>query len=260
MIYDCFIFYDELMLLGIRLRELNPYVDKFVLVEATHTFSGEPKRLYYDEVKDTKVFAPFKDKIIHHIYDVAPFSNRWQNEHSQRDAIGKCLTDAKPDDIIIVSDADEIMNSHIFPQLKTLQVPGRLSFKVFYYFFNCLSTEPSYRPAFCRYRDYSSAQFLSSGTSMTVAASDNDYHKIVIPDAGWHFSYLMSADRIAKKIEVLCEVFLDTPYFRNKERIQRCIDFATDLYERRYKYSIMPLDAPQYVMNNIEKYKDFIKV
>ena len=253
MIYDCFPFYDEYMLLEIRLNELYPYVDKFVLVEATHTFSGEPKRLYYDEVKDTKVFAPFKDKIIHLIHDVIPDSRKRQNDFDQRNAIAAGLSEAKADDLIIVSDVDEIIKPEVFSTMKDKYLPGRLQMKCYYYYFNCLSNVEWYYPAFCRFKDYHGAQFLRN-------KEGREYHKILIKDAGWHFSYLMSAKRIAEKIGVLSEAIFDTPYFRNEERIQRCIDSGTDLFEREnIEYRIVPLDAPRYVMNNIDRFKEFIK-
>ncbi|MHC4316254.1 MAG: hypothetical protein ACYSW3_27740 [Planctomycetota bacterium] len=91
MINDCFMFFDELMLLEIRLKELDPVVDRFVLVEATHTHSGKPKRLYYDEVKDNEIFAPFKDKITHLTYDKPMEADRFANDRNQRNYIAEGL-------------------------------------------------------------------------------------------------------------------------------------------------------------------------
>ena len=63
MIYDCFIFFDELDLLEIRLEEIYPVVDRFVLCEAPMTFSGKPKELVFQNNKER--FAPYLDKIEH---------------------------------------------------------------------------------------------------------------------------------------------------------------------------------------------------
>ena len=51
-VIDCFTFYNELKILDLRLAELKDVVDYFILVEATKTFSGKNKRLYFDEIKD----------------------------------------------------------------------------------------------------------------------------------------------------------------------------------------------------------------
>ena len=69
MLYDCSLFYNELDLLEIRLHELNDIVDKFIIVEATKPFVGDSKPLIFDENKDSEIFKPFKDKIIHIIVD-----------------------------------------------------------------------------------------------------------------------------------------------------------------------------------------------
>ena len=131
MIYDCFMFFDELMLLEIRLKELSPVVDKFVLVEATHTHSSKTKRLYYNEVKDNEVFAPFKDKIIHVIFKDSISSDRFVNDRNQRNAIALGLTVCNPDDIIIVTDIDEIVNRQTIPLIKECNEPTHLLMKMF---------------------------------------------------------------------------------------------------------------------------------
>jgi beta-1,4-mannosyl-glycoprotein beta-1,4-N-acetylglucosaminyltransferase len=250
MIYDCFIFYDEMLLLEIRLNELYPFVDKFVLVESTHCFSGKKKPLYYDKVKNNKIFAPFIGKIIHVIFHMSPKPNRWDNEYDQRNAIKAGLSEAKPNDIIIVSDADEIITPEVLPVIKEIYVPGRLVMKNYYYYFNCRSNNDWYYPSFCRLRDYRSAQFLRNG----------DYHKIIVSNAGWHFGYLMHAGRIAAKLETFSHSEYDTDFYKDENRIQHCLDTNIDLFGRAgIEYSIEPLNAPKYVMNNIDKYKKFIK-
>ena len=70
MIYDCFQFFNELDLLKLRLNILSPVVDKFVISEATETFSGLPKPLYYEENKE--MFAEFNDRIIHVVVSDTP--------------------------------------------------------------------------------------------------------------------------------------------------------------------------------------------
>ncbi|KKN77579.1 hypothetical protein LCGC14_0358540 [marine sediment metagenome] len=250
MIYDCFTFFDELMLLEIRLKELSPVVDKFVLVESTHTHSGKPKRLYYDEVKDDEVFAPFKDKITHVVYNPAVFApNRFDNDRNQRNYIAIGLDNAQPDDIIIVSDLDEIVDHRTIALMEDYQVPIHLRMKLFYYFFNCRANQDWWYPAFCRYRDYYTADALR------LAKPD-----AIITNAGWHFSYLVPPEDIPKKLEAFAHAEFDTDYHKDTDRLKRCVENNEDIFERSdMTFSIEPLDAPQCVMENEDKYTQFIK-
>lgn len=260
-IWDCFPFFNELMLLEIRLNEMAPFIDKFVLIEGTYTYSGQPKRLYYDEVKDNEVFAPFKDKIIHLIYDDVPAlelkseTMRRIYEASQKNTIRLGLKEAEPNDIIIVTDLDEIINTDVFPIIKTISKSCCLQMKMFYYYFNCRVNQNWYYAAFCRFKDYETAQILRHGRN-------NDYHKYIVTNAGWHFSDLMPPEKIAEKLGAICHTDYDTDYFKDPERIRKRIEANEDIYERSnkgFQFQIEPLDAPKYVMSNQDKYKDFIK-
>ena len=119
-IYDCFTFYNELDLLEVRLHELYDVVDRFVLVEATQTFQGRAKPLYYKE--NAKRFEQFADKIRHIVVEfppgdltsqlaTRPQNANWAREHYQRDQIARGIANALPDDLIIVSDVDEIISA-----------------------------------------------------------------------------------------------------------------------------------------------------
>jgi len=147
-IYDCFTFFNELDLLEIRLNELNDAVDYFVLVEATKTQTGLPKSLYFENNK--KMFEKFNKKIIHVIVDDMPDIKRgaWVLENYQRNQIMRGLTKCKDDDIIFISDLDEIPNKNDFPEIiKRLTSKRNLAEKVnrlinvkLIYFFNLFNT------------------------------------------------------------------------------------------------------------------------
>ncbi len=107
-VFDCFPFFNELDVLEIRLAELDPLVDHFVLVEGTRTFTAKPKPLYYAD--NRKRFERYAHKIIHVVVDDLPLdaTSHWIREAHQRNAILRGLTGARPDDRIIISDCDEI--------------------------------------------------------------------------------------------------------------------------------------------------------
>ena len=108
MIYDCFQFFNELDILKLRLHILSPVVDKFVISEATETFAGDPKPLYYEE--NRAMFAEFEDKIIHLVVEDTPPGETHARDTFQKNAVGRGLSDCTDEDIIIYSDLDEIPN------------------------------------------------------------------------------------------------------------------------------------------------------
>lgn len=108
MVYDCFQFFNELDILKIRLNVLDPVVDRFVISEATETFSGRKKPLYYEENKE--LFAQFADKIIHVVVEDTPEGDTHYRDTFQKNAVTRGLKDCTDEDVIIFSDLDEIPN------------------------------------------------------------------------------------------------------------------------------------------------------
>ena len=134
-IFDCFMYFDEELILDVRLNTLNEFVDYFVIVESRFTHSGEERNLQFNHQK----FEKFKDKIIYLIYDQQPTGvksinekdtdheissqyifNAGHRENGQRNYIVKGLIDADENDIILISDVDEIPNLEniIFDKIK----------------------------------------------------------------------------------------------------------------------------------------------
>lgn len=108
MVYDCFQFFNELDILKIRLNVLDPVVDRFVISEATETFSGLKKPLYYEENKE--MFAEFADKIIHVVVGDTPEGDTHYRDTFQKNAVTRGLAGCTDEDVIIFSDLDEIPN------------------------------------------------------------------------------------------------------------------------------------------------------
>ena len=106
-IYDCFSYWDEDLLLDTRLNILNEYVDHFVIVEGNKTWQNNPKKLRFN----LDNFQKFKNKIIYiPVEDLPEGDDPYKRENHQRNAISRGLKNASDDDIIIISDLDEIPN------------------------------------------------------------------------------------------------------------------------------------------------------
>ena len=106
-IYDCFSYWDEDLLLDIRFNILNDYVDYFVIIEGNKTWQNNDKKLRFDINK----FQKFKDKIIYiPVEDMPDGDNPYLRENFQRNCISKGILKAQDEDLIIISDLDEIPN------------------------------------------------------------------------------------------------------------------------------------------------------
>jgi beta-1,4-mannosyl-glycoprotein beta-1,4-N-acetylglucosaminyltransferase len=257
MIYNCFPFYDEFMMLDIRLAELADVVDKFVLVESTMTFTGKPKPLFFAEAME--LYAEWKDKlIVLFSQTTTPDEDAWENERAQRNSIGDYLAGVcQPDDLIILTDADEIVRREAVEEIREIRTPGRLLMKMYYYWFNCRLRGDWYWPAFCRWCDYITV-FRNRGQSLRISTMPDCSH---IKDAGWHFSYVMAAHRIAEKIGAFSHSELNRPQWRDETNIENRRQNMVDLYDRfKYVFDIAPMtEMPEEIQNHPERYSDFIK-
>ena len=106
-IYDCFSYWDEDLLLDIRFNILNDYVDYFVIIEGNKTWQNNDKKLRFDINK----FQKFKDRIIYiPVEDMPDGDNPYLRENFQRNCISRGILKAQDEDLIIISDLDEIPN------------------------------------------------------------------------------------------------------------------------------------------------------
>ena len=220
-IYDCFQFYNELDLLEVRLAELHAVVDRFVLVEATFTHAGDPKPLHYAENRAR--FAAYADKIIHVVVDDDPGGFAWQREAHQRDAIIRGLDGCDPTDMIVVSDADEILRPWVMERLRREPDDGRSLFAphldIFLYFLDLKSPDP-----------WVSVAAAPWELIRRIGANRARYltklgHGRVVPDAGWHFTWMGGIERFRAKLQAFAHremiAAFDQDPAANRERLDR---------------------------------------
>lgn len=270
MIYDCFLFNNELDLLEIRLNELNKVVDKFVLVESTKTFTLLNKPLYFK--KNKFKYNNFLHKIIHLIID--DFTNipdirkldyykqdYYKNfnyaarsvECYQRNFINKGLFNCNKDDIILLSDLDEIPKPEKIQKLnKLLNTYQTIGFKqtLFYYYFNV--------KVFLDWIGTKATLYSSLKYPQQLRQLKSDF---IIPNGGWHFSYLGGYEKIRYKMNSICHQELNTNYYINKNSLQFNINNDLDIFERPYKIKTISINNtyPKYILKNRNKFKKYIK-
>ena len=283
-IFDCFTFFNERELLQIRLEELYDIVDHFVLVECTIKHSGEPKPLYYSDNK--RKFEKWSKKIIHIIVDDAPlpgfslttFKNldarwgfgRWKTERYQRNQIHRGLINSSKDDIIIISDIDEIPNRLRFAEMKEkINDYGYVAFnqKMYYYYLNGFVDNTNWRGSIaCNYQTFND---IFSGKADRVRRLNNAKIRLLnklsirkhptLDFGGWHFSYLGGTKKVIEKMK-------STPHSEHKKHesfytennIASLIKNGVDIYARKNKsitYVQIDNSFPTTIINNINKYR-----
>lgn len=274
MIYDCFSFFNELDLLEIRLNVLKDVVDRFVLVEATVTHTGKPKPLYFSE--SSSRFEEFKDKIIHIVVDDFSLADSfatereraWARENIQRNAIVKGLTEAKPDDVVIISDLDEIPSPASI--IEAAKSPGltRVGMRLYYYFLNYRNYSiPEWRlgTQVLRYSDFVDpmnyakfrfGQFVLKGVNQVPSASMIRFSGSdrTIRDGGWHFSYLGGVESIKSKLASFAHTEFGVKT-KSDEWILDRIEKGEDIFRRGDRLFAERVDEtyPRYIVSNQDK-------
>ena len=280
MVYDCFIFYNELDLLEIRLNELNNVVDKFVLVEASRTFQNNPKPFFFEDNKER--FAKFLDKIIHikitkypfFIPIINPFSP-WKLEFFQRDSILKGLVNCNLDDVVLISDVDEIPNSIVLKQSldKGISKIYGLKMDMFMYFVN---NKLIYEEGSNMTKEEAKDGIWHCTALLPYKLLKKRPHKIrkiimrtkrrgevyeIIANAGWHFTYLGGVEKIIQKLEAFSHSEFNLNEFKDERNILKLIKDGKDLFGRDIEFEIVDEDYkfPKYLKSKegLDKFKDF---
>jgi glycogen(starch) synthase len=234
-VFDCFTFFNELDVLEIRLEELSDVVDEFVLVEATRTFSGAPKPLVFAEHRTR--FSRFLGRIRHVVVEDLPKSARsaWEREHLQRDAILRGLAGAEPDDLVMISDVDEIPRASVVASFDgdVAALRQRMS----YYRLNCVNVRGH---AMDPWSVIVRRRLLRS----PQALREQRFRLPCLENAGWHFSYLGDAAAVRRKIEAFSHQELNVPAFTDLEAIERRMAEGHDLFDRpEVEWRFVPIDA-----------------
>ena len=253
-VYDCFSFFNELDLLSIRLEMLDDYVDTFILVESTKTHSNKEKPCYFRYNKH--LFKKYLHKISHFI--VCDFCERgkgWPNEIHQRNSCANGLKNCDPNDIVIISDLDEIPNPEIIKFYKDHNLYGiyTLNLDVYYYYLNLKCVSEDKKPVkwdktkICRYSD------IKSGLSRLRNTS---HRYLNFGEPGFHFSFTGGMNNIIHKLESFAHTELDKDCYKNEENIKKALLDKTDLFDRNYEMQITDIsNYPKTIVDNIEKYK-----
>jgi beta-1,4-mannosyl-glycoprotein beta-1,4-N-acetylglucosaminyltransferase len=278
-IIDAFMFFNELELLEIRLNELDSIIDQFVIVESLERHGSVDSKPAH--IRDSwRIVKPFEKKIkyvlLPHLQP--PFSGPptgWKRENYQRNVILDYVSDLStgPDDILIVSDADEIPRAEAIRGNLSAIKEGlhRLVLDVFYYNVNRfvgVSWEGAGFPIIGPVSEFlkgGTKEFAEDRISVGLSAIRGMTYP-EIADGGWHFSYFGGVDRMREKVSSFAESYLDlaTTFMReSKSQVARDVMMGNDIYHREiYKtFTWRPANdsrLPKYFLDNVRRYKHFV--
>ena len=199
-IYDCFTFNNEFEVLELRLAELSPYVDEFIISESKLTHSGKDKPLHLSErlAEDNTFLSKYKNRITIVEADLTESEGAWSRENKQRNALGFVADKATEEDIILLSDADEIPNRFFIDEVKNLKrVKGPfpvLAKQIFHYY-----TFQYRKESLCHGTIAVTKEALAE-TSMQKLRDDR-FHMNYILNGGWHLSFFGGTAQIKDKIQ-----------------------------------------------------------
>jgi len=267
-IYDCFSYWDEDLLLDLRLNILNDFIDYFVIVEGNKTWQNNFKKLRFDINKLSK----FKDKIIYiPVEDMPEGDNPYLRENHQRNCINRGLKNALENDLIIISDLDEIPNPQALKNFSSSMAYAVFKQKHFYYKINLQSNYNPYwfGSRICVKKHLKTPQWLRNLKFKKRPFWRLDKFRLnnIIEEGGWHFCNLKSAEELLYKYQNLCET--NDPYhfkekiekkFLNLEEIKKRIKNKEDIIGREDSFNKIQLDEsyPKYIIENKEEFKEWI--
>ena len=267
-IYDCFSYLDEDLLLDLRLNILNEYVDYFVIIEGNKTWQNNAKPLQFKINK----FQKFKDKIIYiPVENMPDGDNPYIRENFQRNTINEGIKKASDNDLIIISDLDEIPNPK---KIKNFKINMRYAvFKQFHFYYKLnLQSQKNphwYGSRICVKKYLKSPQWLRNLKFKKRPFWRIDKFRLnnIIEDGGWHFCNLKEPEKILYKYKNLCEtndphVFKEKidEKFLNLDEIKKRVKRGEDIIGRRENYNPIILDNkfPDYIVKNKDNLKNWI--
>jgi beta-1,4-mannosyl-glycoprotein beta-1,4-N-acetylglucosaminyltransferase len=267
-IYDCFSYWDEDLLLDLRLNILDKVVDYFVIIEGNKTWQNNPKKLRFDISK----FNKFKDKIIYvPVEDMPNGDNPYIRENFQRNCITRGLKDSLEEDWIMISDLDEIPNPKVIKYFSAKMKYAAFKQLHFYYKFNLLSqTNPFwYGSRICLKKYLKSPQWLRELKFKKRPFWRIDKFRLnnILENGGWHFCNLKTPEELLYKYKNLCEtndqyVFNEKieDKFLDLENIKKNIENQKDIIGRPHDYSKVPIDDnfPDHLKKNLSNYNSWI--
>ena len=295
-IFDCFMFYDEELLLDIRMNILDEFVDFFVISESKNYHNGLRRNLKFN----INHYPKFKNKIIYLVHDHQPdgirevssednesdlsekkILNAHIRENDQRNFIQTGLSSANENDLILVSDVDEIPN---LEKIDLRNINNKIIMfeqNIFYYKLNrYLNNFIWFGTKACKKRNLINPQWLRNIKNNkypffrldTFFSKQKYIDKYYIRNGGWHFSNLKNSDDIELKlksylhhrdyeVEELGKDKIEELIKENKTIYDMFADKTAKKYGENSRKKLEKFETnklPIYIQKNLDKYQDWL--
>ena len=282
MVIDLIPFFNEIDILKLRLNVLSPYVDKFIIEEATTTFSGEKKGLCFEENKEK--FSEFLDRIEYIVVDEdEDFAITHERDYFQKNHLAKGLekVGASDSDVIIFGDCDEIPNPEVLKKI-TRDFDNtkvyHLAQRNFYGFVNMEEKSGKLLSITGDFPEIAEADRKWLGTKVTSIrnipkegivrlrdlAKVTDDNAVRVADGGWHFGY-MGGDHVTDPIERVGGKVRAAAHqeYNDKEIIREIMDrlvLGQDIFGRDARFERVEIDDtyPVYLREHLDDYSHLI--
>jgi beta-1,4-mannosyl-glycoprotein beta-1,4-N-acetylglucosaminyltransferase len=263
-IFDCITFFDNNYMFDFRYHVLKDYVDYFIVCESIFDHRGNVKekkfikKKYYDynKVKYFVLEKPFpKDTSI------------WKNQAIQREFLLKSTDFADAEDYIFFSDPDEIPRPELFKNFYLDKKYGIFMQKCFNFKFNLFNKyeSPWEGTRVCKKKNLKSIDFMrqkvkSKNLKYSFFRFDKEKNVQVFHDAGWHFNNILSPEEISLKLKTFAHAEFADEKYSSPLVIKNNIERKIDLFGRGHIYQRVEIDEtfPDYLKNNLDKFKEFI--
>ena len=264
-IYDCFQYFNEDHIVDMRLNILNKYVDFFVISESTKNHQGKDKKLNFDINKFAKYRNKIKYVIANYEGDI-DFDNHTGGESPvekhQRNKLIEGIKDASSDDLIILSDSDEIPDLTKLKEIKKNKKFIAFSQTMFMYKLNLQNLNESnwIGSKISLKKNIISMQMLRDLKFKKYPFWRIDKKDMQIIQGGWHFSFLQKPEEIITKIKSFSHGEFNRNKIVDKKKIEEKIANSIDIFERGFKLKKINIDEtfPEYILKNKNFLKDWI--
>ena len=264
-IYDCFQYFNEDHILDLRFNILNEKVDYFIISESTKTHQGQAKKLNFN----IKNFSKFKNKIKYIVADYKQkidFKNHTGGEslieQHQRNSLSDGFVNADDNDLIILSDSDEIPDLTKLNQIKSNTKFTAFSQMMFMYKLNLqnLNENKWIGSKMSLKKNFPMPQVLRNLKFKKYPFWRFDKIKLQTIEGGWHFSFLLKPSDIAKKIKSFSHGEFNKNELIDENYIEEKIANNEDIFGRDFDLKKINIDEtyPSFIRQNKNALKNWI--
>jgi len=261
---ECFLYDGEHEAVGIRFQEHRSDIDEYWVIESDQTFTGFPKPLKFHS--DAAKYGWDLSRV--KVWDISserkPSKDPWVHEYSSRDFVYYLSDDLRDCDLLLVSDADEIASNRAIQQIKELgsrSLPIRLGLHTSYLFLDYQLVEPQW-VANCSWAYVISRQHLRYATASQwrLELQAGTFHGLLMPNSGWHFSYLGGVERIRKKLESFSHTEFSKEYIPIDLDVSQLVRKGADLLRRPgYRFDLVDLGMlPDCVIDDLGRFEHLL--